>query len=229
MRYNRFYQSKRDTMAVENIDTIQSITGKPIKVYDANYDNSKVDQEGFLKVLLTSFQFQDPFETQDISKFIDNTVKLRELEVMKNFEDAVKSLDDNNTLFLNTTNLIDKKVLYKGDQTLVEEGRTEVAFIPKKEASQATVYLYDKDDNIVAQKSYENLRPNEKYTFELDDPEVADGYYKVSVVAKNGDEKVGSEVMSTAKVTGIEKDGGDIWALYDQGKIALNDLEKIGE
>ncbi len=215
-------------MAAESIDTIQSITGKPIEVYDANYDNSQMDQEGFLKVLLTSFQYQDPFETQDISKFIDDTVKLRELEVMKNFEDAVKSLDNNNTLFFNTTNLIDKKVLYKGNKTLVENGKTEVAFIPKKEASQATLYLYDEEENIVAQKSYENLHPNEKYTFELDDPEVPEGYYTVSVVAKDGEEKVESNVMSTAKVTGIEKDGGDIWVLYEQGKIALNDLEKIG-
>ncbi len=215
-------------MAVENIDTIQGMAGHSIKVYDANYDNSKMDQEGFLKVLLTSFQFQDPFETQDIAKFIDNTVKLRELEVMKNFEDAVKSLDNNNTLFFNTANLIDKKVLYKGDETLVEEGKSEVEFIPKRDAAQATLYLFDKEDNIVAQKEYTNLHANQKYTFKLEDNQVPDGYYRVSVVAKNGEEKVESEVMSTAKVTGIERDKGDLWVLYERGKVSLNDLERIG-
>ncbi len=215
-------------MAAENINTIQGMAGHPIKVYDANYDNSKMDQEGFLKVLLTSFQFQDPFETQDIAKFIDNTVKLRELEVMKNFEDAVKSLDNNNTLFFNTANLIDKKVLYKGDETLVEEGKSEVEFIPKKDATQATLYLFDDEDNIVAQKEYTNLHANQKYTFELEDNQVPDGYYRVSVVAKNGEEKVESAVMSTAKVTGIERDSGDLWVLYERGKVSLDDLERIG-
>ena len=222
-------------MAIENIDTLQGFAGKDIKVYDANYDNSKMDQEGFFKVLLTSFQYQDPFETQDISKFIDNTVKLRELEVMKKFEDAVSALNDNNTLFLNTTNLIDKKVLYKGDETLVEDGETEVEFIPKKDASYATVYLYDKNHKVVAQETFKNLHANQRYTFklsdsnvELSDTGISDGYYKVSVVAKDGEKSISSDIYSTAKVTGIQKDSGDIFALYDKGSISLSDIERIG-
>ncbi len=219
---------KGTIMALENIDTIQGIAGKDIKVYDANYDNSKVDQEGFLKVLLTSFQFQDPFETQDISKFIDNTVKLRELEVMKNFEDAVKSLDSNNTLFLNTTNLIDKKVQYQGDWTLVEGGKSEVGFIPKRDANQATLYIYDENNDVVAQKEFQNLQAGQRYDFALEDEEIPDGYYKVSVVAKDKDKDVPVDTYATAKVTGIQKDGADIVALFDKGTIKIDDLEKIG-
>ena len=210
------------------IDSIKSITGKEIEVFGANYDNSQIDQEGFLKVLLTSFQYQDPFEAQDISKFIDNTVKLRELEVMKNFEDSVKMLSSNDALFLNTTNLIDKSVMYEGSYTYVQNGKTEVAFTPKENAAQATLYLYDDNGNIVKEKSYSDLKAGTSYTFLLDDEEIKDGYYKVSVVAKNGEEKVDTTVKSTAYVTGVQKDGGKIVLLYEKGQIALSDVEKIG-
>ena len=210
------------------INTITGITGKEIEVFDANYDRSEMDQEGFLKVLLTSFQYQDPFETQDISKFIDNTVKLRELEVMRKFEDSVAMLSNNDTLFLNTTNLIGQKVLYRGDETYVEGGKSEVLFQLQKDAPQATLYFYDEEGEVIAQKSFRDLKANQKYSFELDDPQIADGYYKVSVVAKDGDEPIEAEIFSSAKVTGVKKDGSNILALFEKGEIGINDIEKIG-
>lgn len=215
-------------MAIEAIDTITGVNGKEIKVYDANYDQSQMDQEGFLKVLLTSFQYQDPFETQDINKFIENTVKLRELEVMRGFEDSVSMLNDNNTLFFNTTNLIDKNVLYKGNETYVENGKSEIAFELAEDAPQATVYIYDEEGEVVATKEFTTLNAHQRYSFELDDPEIADGYYEVSVVAKSGEEKIDATVYSTAKITGVQKDGLDILALFEKGQIKINEIEKIG-
>ncbi|BCD61866.1 flagellar basal-body rod modification protein FlgD [Nitratiruptor sp. YY08-26] len=215
-------------MATSAIDTLQGLSGKEIKVYDANYDNSQIDQEGFLKVLLTSFQYQDPFEAQDITKFIDNTVKLRELEVMKNFEDSVNALNNNNTLFMNATNLIGKKVLYKGDNTYVLNGKSEVQFSLKKDANYAVVYLSNKEGEIVAKKEYSDLKANEKYVFEVNDETIEDGYYKVSVVAQEGEERVDAKVKATALVIGIEKDGANIVAIYDKGTIDIANIEKIG-
>lgn len=211
-----------------SIESIKSITGKEISVYDANYDNSQIDQEGFLKVLLTSFQYQDPFEAQDISKFIDNTIKLRELEVMKNFEDSVKMLTNNNTLFLNTTNLIDKTILYKGDRTFVNNGETEVEFTLKEDASEATLYLYNEDGDVVAQKDFNDLQAGRVYRFELKNNDIENGYYKVSIVAKNGDNTVDTIIKSTAYVTGVEKKDDKIVLLFQNGQIALNDVERIG-
>ena len=215
-------------MATPPIDTIKGMAGKDISVFRADFDNSQIDQEGFLKILLTSFKYQDPFEAQDISKFIENTVKLRELEVMKRFEDSVKALNDNNTLFLNTTNLIDKKVVYKGNETYIEAGKGRVEFIVKKDVSHANIYIYDDNDNVVAQKEFSDLKAGQKYSFDIDDEGIADGYYKVSVVAKDGDEPIKSEIFSTALVKGIQKDGSSILALFDKGNIKISDIIKIG-
>ncbi len=215
-------------MAIEAIDTLQGLSGKEIKVYDATYDNSQMNQEGFLKVLLTSFKYQDPFEAQDIAKFIDNTVKLRELEVLKNFEDSVSALSSNSTLFMNATNLIGKTVMYKGDETYVHNGKSEVHFSLKEDAQQAILYLTDEKGEVVAKKEYSNLKAKEPYTFVLDDKEIEDGYYKVSVVAKNGQEKVDAQIEASALVTGIQKEGNDIVAIYDKGTINIAEIEKIG-
>ncbi|MRJ02205.1 MAG: flagellar hook capping protein [Epsilonproteobacteria bacterium] len=210
------------------ITTIQSISGKEIAVYDANYDNSQMDQEGFLEVLLTSFQYQDPFETQDISKFIDNTVKLHELEIMNAFEESVEGLNNNNTLFLTATNLIGKEVLYQGEKSYVEGGETHIEFQLPKEADVATLYLYDSEGRVVAERSFTDLVPNQRYTFDLEDETVADGYYRVSVVAKKETTPVEATIYSTARVDGIEKDGADIVALIDDAKVPVSEIMKIG-
>ncbi len=210
------------------LSTIKALNGQTIKVYDANYDNSQIDQEGFLKVLLASFQFQDPFEAQDISKFIDNTVKLRQLEVMKNFEDSVQQLSSNDALFISATNMIGKKVIYEGNKTYVEGGKSEVAFTPEEDAATATVYLYDKDHNIVAKKEFRDIKAGQRYRFAIDDGTLADGYYNVSVVAKNGNDDVSSTVYATALVTGIQKDKGSLVATFDGGAIDITKITKIG-
>ena len=215
-------------MATEALSTIKGVSGIEIPVYDVNYDNSQMDQEGFLKVLLTSFAYQDPFETQDISKFIDNTVKLRELEIMKNFEDSVQSLSGNDALLLNATNLIGKKVMYEGDKVYVENGRGYAEFRPAETADSATAYLYDASGNVVAQKSFTNLQPNATYSFEIEDTGIQDGYYSVSVVAKRGEEPVKVTVYSEAKVDGVEKRQEGIMALVDGEKVSLADIVKIG-
>ena len=147
---------------------------------------------------------------------------------MKNFEDSVQTLNDNNTLFFNSTNLIGTKVMYSGNETYIENGKSSVEFKVKEDAQQATVYIYDDQENIVAQKDFTNLNTLETYEFTIDDPSIADGYYKVSVVASNGDERVDTEVYSTALVNGIQKDGADILALYDRGVIKINDIVEIG-
>ncbi len=215
-------------MPLEALSTIQGVSGKEIPVYGANFDNSQMDQEDFLKVLLTSFAYQDPFETQDISKFIDNTVKLRELEIMKNFEDSVQALSGNDALLLNATNLIGKNIKYEGDRVYVANGRGHVEFKPLQAADSATVYLYDVSGNVVAQKSFTDLQPNSTYNFDIVDSGIDDGYYRVSVIAKKGEEPVEVKLYSEAKVEGVEKGDEGIVALVDGQKISIADIVKIG-
>jgi len=46
---------------------------KKPQIVQAGYDNSKMENEDFLKVLLADLAWQDPLNAKDISDFIDNT------------------------------------------------------------------------------------------------------------------------------------------------------------
>ena len=216
-------------MRGDNIASIQGINGKEIHVFDANYDNSQMDQKGFLKVLLANFKYQDPFQMQDIGKFIDNTLKLRELEVMNAFENSVKNFNDPTQMLIEASNMIGKKVVYSGNATYIENGKSYIDFTLKEPASIATVYIYDKDENIVDKQSFQNLQAGKIYPFEIDNPKIADGYYRVSIVAKEANKEVPIDMQhATALVTGIQRGSEGIDVLYENGAIAIKDIMKVG-
>ena len=216
-------------MLTDKIASIQGISGKEIPVYNANFDNSKMDQKGFLKVLLANFKYQDPFQLQDIGKFIDNTVKLRELEVMNAFENSVKNFNDPTQMMIDASTMIGKKIVYSGDTTYIENGKSYIDFVLKEPASIATVYIYDKDGNIVDKQSFQNLQAGKTYPFEIDNPQIVDGYYRVSIVAKEADKEVPIAMQhATAIVTGIQKGSEGIEALYENGVIKISDITKVG-
>ncbi len=210
------------------LTTVKGLNGEEIKVYDATYDNSQMDQEGFLRVLLASFQYQDPFEAEDISTFIDNTVKLQQLESMNNFEDSLSALTGNDALFISAANMIGQKVIYEGSQTYIEDGKSEVAFIPENDATSATVYIYDSENNIVAQKEYIDVKAGQKYSFTIEDPSIPDGYYSVSVVAKKDVEDIPTTTYATALITGIQTDQSTLIATFEKGAIEISQIDQIG-
>lgn len=216
-------------MTGNTIGSIQGINGKEIRVFDANYDNSQMDQKGFLKVLLANFKYQDPFQMQDIGKFIDNTLKLRELEVMNAFENSVKNFNDPAQMLIEASNMIGKKVVYSGDTTYIENGKSYIDFTLKEPANTATVYVYDKEGNIVDEQSFQNLQAAKTYSFEIDNSELADGYYRVSVVAKKANKEIPIDTQhATALVTGIQRGSEGIDVLYENGAVAIKDIMKIG-
>lgn len=212
------------------IDSVTGFTGEQIKVVDANYDNSRMDQEDFLKVLLANFKYQDPFDAQDISKFIEDTLGLRQLEVMNNFENAVNSLvsGGSSTLLLQASNLIDEKVIYEGNTTYIENGKSQIEFKLAENADIVTIYIYDENSEVVKSETFFDLNLGKLYPYTIDDPSIENGYYSVSVVAKKDDKSIDSTIYSTALVKGIERKDNDIVALFEHGEINLDMIKQIG-
>jgi len=206
--------------SITDYTTITGFNGQEIRVVDANYDNSKMEQKDFLKVLLANFQYQDPFEAQDIGQFINDTLKLRELEVMNNFDSAVQTLTSgsSSSLLLQASNLINQKVLYEGSSAYIQNGKGKVEFRLENDARTADLYVYDENGNVVESETFSNLSAGTLYPFEIENSSLKDGYYSVAVVAKNGDEEVSSTLYSTVLVTGIEREGDKIVALYEKAQ-----------
>lgn len=87
-------------------------TSKKPKVVDANFDNSKMSREDFLKVLLMDLQFQDPLNAKDISEFIDNTVKLKQMESFDSIQKLADAFSGISSNLMFASNLIGKNIVY---------------------------------------------------------------------------------------------------------------------
>jgi len=213
-----------------NEDIFYTPSKKP-KVVSANYDNSQMSQSDFLKVLLADLQWQDPLQAENISDFIDNTVKLREMEVLDKFETSVNnfvSSIQSQSLFY-ASSFIGKTVEYEGNQTYVKDGKGYASFKLSEPASVVKVTVYDSSGNVVEEKVFNNLQADQEYPIEIDNPELPDGYYTVDVEAYNGDEKVDATVDSYAYVKEVKKeDDGKVYVVTDVSSIPLDKIVGIG-
>jgi len=202
-----------------------------VKVVPANYDNSKMSHEEFLKVLLANIQWQDPLEAQDISQFITNTVKLREMEVLNSFEsniDKIKDTVDAYSLFF-ASSFIGKSVQYSGNQTYVKEGKGKIQFTLSEPASRVQVSLLDSSGKVVEEKTFTDLSPG-TYPVEIDNSSLPDGYYQVVVnaVASDGS-SLDAKVESYALVNGVKKgEDGKVYAVTEISEIPIENITAIG-
>ncbi len=209
---------------------IYDIKTQEVKIVEAGYDNSKMENEDFLKVLLADLQWQDPLQANDITDFIQNTVKLREMEVLNDFQETVELLKETNEAnsLLYASGLIGKKIVYEGNQTYLENGKTSVSFRLDDNADIVTITVMDKNGNVVDTQNFSNLQGGVDYPFEIDNPELADGYYTVYIEAYKDGSTVKSSVKSTALVESVIRESNGIKVLFDGIDVNLNSIVQIG-
>jgi len=218
-------------MELSGIDSLKLNDDSTVKVVPAGYDNSKMTHDEFLKVLLANIQWQDPLEAQDISQFIDDSVKLREMEVLNSFETSVdkmvKALDSYSLFW--ASDFIGKEVQYSGNQTFVKDGRGRAVFNLSSPASQVRVTVLDSSGNVVEEKLFTDLSEG-SYPVEIDNPSLPDGYYTVNVSATASDgSPVEVTVESYALVEGVKREkDGKVYAVTGVSEIPLDEITAIG-
>ncbi len=202
-----------------------------VKVVDANYDNAQMSQEDFLKVLLAELQWQDPLKAEDISDFIDNTVKLKELESYDTFQKSVDELLSANqaNALLTASSLIGENVRYEGDQTYVKNGIGYADIKLDASADTVKIDILDNSGTIVESKTLYNLQGGVDYPLSIENSSLPDGYYTVSVQATSNGDSVNASVVSEAFITGVEKNSdGTIVLNTDTFSIENSNLVGIG-
>jgi len=200
------------------------------KIVGPEFDNSEMSKEDFLKVLLANIQWQDPLEAADINEFISNSVKLREMEVLNSFENSVKELEESNSMLalISASSLIGRKIRYAGIVTYVENGKGYAEFKLDSDADLVKISLIDEDGNVVDSNIFYDLEGGITYPFEIDNPELKDGYYTVMVEAYKGEEKVNSTVVSEVIVSSIQKLDDKIKIISGTLEIDLSEIVGIG-
>ncbi|MBX0312551.1 MAG: flagellar hook capping protein [Sulfurihydrogenibium sp.] len=205
-----------------------SATSNKPKVVDANYDNSKMSQNDFLKVLLADLKWQDPLNAKDISDFIDNSVKLKQMESLDSIQKLVDTLSTFTNSIVNASSMIGKKVKYEGNQTYVSQGQSNIEFKLNAPAQNVKVSLVDSNGNIVEQKEFTNLNGNTTYPLSIENQNLTDGYYKVLVSAKDSaGNDVQATIYSTGIVNGILKDNGSLSAKINNVNVSLDKILEI--
>lgn len=212
------------------VDGIFLNSDSQVKVVGPDYDNSKMTKSQFLKVLLATIEWQDPLQAENISDFINNSVKLREMEVLNSFENSVGELKSSlkSTELFYATSFIGRRVLYRGDKTYVKDGKGELSFELKEPASYVEVVIKDSNGNVVDRKDFSDLSSG-SYPVEIDNPSLQDGYYTVSVLAKDSNgNNIDVDLESYALIDGVRKKEDGVYLTTSFDQIPLENVIGIG-
>ena len=187
-----------------------------------------MSQNDFLKILLADLKWQDPLNVKDISDFIDNTVKLRQIESLDSIQKLVDTLSTFTNSIVNASSMIGKKVKYEGNQTYISQGQSNIEFKLNAPAQNVKVSLVDSNGNIVEQKEFTNLNGNTTYPLSIENQNLTDGYYKVLVSAKDSaGNDVQATIYSTGIVNGILKDNSSLSAKINNVNVSLDKILEI--
>ena len=156
-----------------------------IKILPPDYvqDISNMSAQDFLKIYLETLRYQDPFNQTDISKSLDDMVKINQVQYftqMKQFLESLK-LWMNQMTFLNTVNLIGKEFIFKTD-TLDTIKRDMYYIVSDSDKGEVSVRIYDGDEVIKEFK-----KEIKKGINELDVSSLPDGQFTVKIF-KEGNE-----------------------------------------
>ncbi|GAB6066534.1 flagellar hook assembly protein FlgD [Aquifex pyrophilus] len=156
-----------------------------VKILPPDYvqDVSSMSAQDFLKIYLETLRYQDPFNQTDISKSLDDMVKINQVKYfteMKQFLESLK-LWMNQMTFLNTVNLIGKEFIFKTD-ILDTIKRDTYYIVSDDDKGEVSVRIYDGDE-VIKEFRLELKRGIN----ELDVSSLPDGQFTVKVF-KEGNE-----------------------------------------
>ncbi len=119
------------------------------KVLPKNYVQSveNMSASDFLKIYLETLRFQDPFNQTDLSKSLEDMVRIQQIQYFTNMKSFLNELKGwlNQITFLNTATLIGKEFLFKTD-TLNTIKRNVYYLISDDNYENIKVRIYDGDE-----------------------------------------------------------------------------------
>lgn len=113
--------------------------------YVQSFDN--LSAEDFMRIYLETLRFQDPFRQNDISKAIEDTVRLNQIKFftdMKRFVDSITAWLNQMT-FMQALNLIGRSFLFKTDLLDTVKGG-EYYILAGERMEGVTVRIYDGEE-----------------------------------------------------------------------------------
>ncbi len=131
------------------IDTRAEVKPPEPKIVGPDYVQSfdNLSTNDFMKIYLETLKFQDPFQQQDLSKSIEDVVRLNQVKFytdMKNFMDSFTAWM-NQITFMQTINLIGKEFVFATDTLDTVKGG-DYQILSGEKVKGVTVKVYDGED-----------------------------------------------------------------------------------
>ena len=119
-----------------------------VRVLPRDYVQSvdELSPNDFLKIYLETLRYQDPFNQTDISKSLDDMLKIHQIKYFSNMEEFLNKLQTwmNQITFLNTANLLGKEFVFKTD-VIDTISRDKYYILSDGDYENVTLRIYDGD------------------------------------------------------------------------------------
>ncbi|KUJ95572.1 MAG: flagellar basal-body rod modification protein FlgD [Desulfonauticus sp.] len=204
--------------------------------YKATGNNSALDKDAFLRLLVTQLENQDPLNPMDDKEFIAQLAQFSSLEQMNNIAEGINNLVSLNQQdrMLGAVGFIGKEVVAAGDTlSKEEESISKIYYSLEDTAKEVYVNIFDSFGNIIYSTSLGSRQPGEyQFTWDGKDftgKEAANGVYSVTFAAEgvNGNPVLVDTEVS-GKVSGIQNTGsGTLLRLEDGRVIDFNNVKEI--
>jgi len=196
------------------------VNQKEVKILPKDYVQSveNMSATDFLKIYLETLRYQDPFNQTDISKSLDDMVKINQIKYfteMKQFLESLKAWMNQMT-FLNTATLIGKEFIFKTD-VLDTIKRDKYYILSPENVDGAKVRIYDGDELIKEIKM--DLK---KGLNELDVSDLPKGQFSVKILS--GDNEItGWQLGFKDKINAVSILNGDLYLEISEGNLISSD------
>ncbi len=200
--------------------------------------NSSLDQEAFLTLLITQFQYQDPLNPMEDKEFIAQLAQFtaleQSMETNEKIGDLITSTDYQTSI--SVTSYIGKEVSARG-YGISKEGSniSTIQYAASESVTSLTVNIFDANNQIVA--SYDlGAKSSGIQDFIWDGKtatgsEAADGVYAASFSGKNADgDTVMIDASVSGRVTGTSFYNGEYFLRMSDGRsITLANIYEVVE
>ena len=200
-------------------------------------DDSVLDKDDFLTLLVAQLQNQDPLNPSDSTEFTAQLAQFSSLEQLQNIDETLSGFEVYQSTLNNiqSSGFIGKTVTATGSTFGVSDGQADpIRFDLASDADSVYVQIYDAYGNFVTdiqagsrQVGEQQLQWNGR---DANGTAVDDGSYSFTVMAMNSDGSVVSATSyTTGTVTGIDYKTGATNLLINDREVPISSVIRVEE
>jgi len=220
-----------------NIENINSLTSQAFNQRDSE-NKSKLGQQEFLHLLTTQMRNQDPMNPLDGTEFASQLAQFNSVEQLIGVNDELKMLKSSQELMsvsLNNsmaTSLTGKNVKALSDQVQLDAGGSaNIHYELNNSAEEVEVIIRNSAGDEVRKEVLGGI-PSGINSWEWDGKnsdgrDAAEGKYTVEIVAKNGDDKVGSLIFTEGIVEKVRFQGDGVYIMVNGIPVPISDVQEV--